>query len=87
MAEQFKLKRINVEGLEVNFNHGLPILVMDGYTDKSTVNHFINFASEAGAAIDKEMTEMKDNQCLVVLPLSKTLSRISVRTNKRNIVT
>ena len=30
---------------------------MDGYTDKSTVNHFINFASEAGAAIDKEMTE------------------------------
>lgn len=47
---------------------------MDGYTDKSTVNHFINFASEAGAAIDKEMTEMKDNQCLVVLPLSKALS-------------
>ena len=69
-----KLKRINVEGLEVNFNHGLPILVMDGYTDKSTVNHFINFASEAGAAIDKEMTKMKDNQCLVVLPLSKALS-------------
>ena len=30
-----KLRRISVEGIDVNFNHGLPILVMDGSKNKS----------------------------------------------------
>ena len=51
-----KLKRISVEGLDIDFNYGLPILEMDGAANKSEVNHFINDVNELGADIKEEMT-------------------------------
>ena len=73
-----KLRRINVEGLEVNFNHGLPILVMDGKAKKSKVNHFINYVNEMGVAVDSELIDSKHGDCLVVLPLTKAISPSSL---------
>lgn len=69
-----KLKRISVEGLDIDFNYGLPILEMDGLTNKSEVNHFINDVNELGADIKEEMTQTGDNFSLAVLPLNKALS-------------
>ncbi|MCI2774370.1 serine dehydratase beta chain [Staphylococcus petrasii] len=68
-----KLRRISVEGLEVNFDHGLPILEMDGKIDKSEVNHFLNDISELGASIDEEMIETGKDHSLALLPLTKAL--------------
>lgn len=69
-----KLKRISVEGLDIDFNYGLPILEMDGSANKSEVNHFINDVNELGADIKEEMTQTGDNFSLAVLPLNKALS-------------
>lgn len=69
-----KLKRISVEGLDIDFNYGLPILEMDGAANKSEVNHFINDVNELGADIKEEMTQTGDNFSLAVLPLNKALS-------------
>ncbi|UDI77475.1 serine dehydratase [Staphylococcus taiwanensis] len=68
-----KLRRINVEGLEVNFNHGLPLLEMDGKISKSEVNHFLNDVTELGAKFDEEMIDTGNDHSLVVIPLSKAL--------------
>lgn len=69
-----KLKRISVEGLDIDFNYGLPILEMDGAANKSEVNHFSNDVNELGADIKEEMTQTGDNFSLAVLPLNKALS-------------
>ena len=69
-----KLKRISVEGLDIDFNYGLPIPEMDGAANKSEVNHFINDVNELGADIKEEMTQTGDNFSLAVLPLNKALS-------------
>ena len=68
-----KLRRISVEGIDVNFNHGLPILVMDGSKNKSEVNHFLNEVNELGVSIDEELVETDDDNSLVVLPLTKAI--------------
>ena len=85
-----KLRRISVEGIDVNFNHGLPILVMDGSKNKSEVNHFLNEVNELGVSIDEELVETDDDNSLVVLPLTKaikesTLNQIKEKYNHLNI--
>ncbi|MCE5090275.1 serine dehydratase [Staphylococcus devriesei] len=69
-----KLRRINVEGQEVEFDHGLPILEIDGAANKSEVNHLLNDINELGASIDDELTETGENHSLVVLTLAKAIS-------------
>ena len=41
-----KLKGINVNGLDVELNHGLPMLVIDGNMNKAKINHLINDLSD-----------------------------------------
>ena len=85
-----KLRRISVEGIDVNFNHGLPILVMDGSKNKAEVNHFLNEVNELGVSIDEELVDTDDDNSLVVLPLTKaikesTLNQIKEKYNHLNI--
>ncbi|MCI2955331.1 L-serine ammonia-lyase, iron-sulfur-dependent subunit beta [Staphylococcus caprae] len=69
-----KLKGINVNGLEVEINNGLPMLEIDGEIDKSQVNHLINDITDMEVDFGDETVKTSDNNCLVVLPLNKAIS-------------
>ena len=69
-----KLKGINVNGLEVEINNGLPMLEIDGEIDKAQVNHLINDITDMEVDFGDETVKTSDNNCLVVLPLNKAIS-------------
>ena len=68
-----KLKGINVNGLEVEINNGLPMLEIDGEMDKAQVNHLINDMTDMEIDFGDETVKTSDNG-LVVLPLNKAIS-------------
>jgi len=69
-----KLKGINVNGLNVELNHGLPMLVIDGNMNKAKINHLINDLSDMDLDLGEELIETNDNEGLVVFPLNKAIS-------------
>ena len=69
-----KLKGINVNGLEVEINNGLPMLEIDGEMDKAQVNHLINDMTDMEIDFGDETVKTSDNNGLVVLPLNKAIS-------------
>ena len=68
-----KLKGIHVNGLEVEMNHGLPILEVDGPADKAQINHLINDLNDMEIEYKDELTQFNDDKSLVVLPLNKSI--------------
>ena len=50
-----KLKGINVNGLDVELNHGLPMLVIDGNMNKAKINHLINDLSDMNLDLGEEL--------------------------------
>ena len=69
-----KLKGINVNGLDVELNHGLPMLVIDGNMNKAKINHLINDLSDMDLDLGEELIKTNDNEGLVVFPLNKAIS-------------
>lgn len=69
-----KLIGINVNGLNVELNHGLPMLVIDGNMNKAKINHLINDLSDMDLDLGEELIETNDNEGLVVFPLNKAIS-------------
>lgn len=69
-----KLKGINVNGLNVELNHGLPMLVIDGNMNKAKINHLINDLSDMDLDLGEELIKTNDNEGLVVFPLNKAIS-------------
>ena len=74
-----KLKGINVNGLDVELNHGLPMLVIDGNMNKAKINHLINDLSDMNLDLGERINKTNDNEGLVVFPLNKAISRISIK--------
>ncbi len=77
-----KLKGINVNGLEVELNNGLPLLEIDGEIDKAQINHLINDFSDMNIDFGDEIAKISDYNGLVVFPLNKAISESSL--NKIN---
>lgn len=49
------------------------------------MNHFLNEVNELGVSIDEELVETDDDNSLVVLPLTKAIKRINIKSNQRKI--
>ncbi|MDU4601860.1 MAG: serine dehydratase, partial [Staphylococcus warneri] len=75
-----KLKGIHVNGLEVEMNHGLPILEVDGPADKAQINHLINDLNDMEIEYKDELTQVNDDKSLVVLPLNKSIKESTLDT-------
>ena len=69
-----EVKGINVNGLDVELNHGLPMLVIDGNMNKAKINHLINDLSDMNLDLGEELIKTNDNEGLVVFPLNKAIS-------------
>ena len=76
-----KIKGIHINGLEVDLNHGLPILVVDGNMTKAQVNHFINDINDMKLDCKDEFIMIDEDKCLVVIPLNKSNLRIDIKYN------
>ncbi|HEH1082201.1 L-serine ammonia-lyase, iron-sulfur-dependent subunit beta [Staphylococcus aureus] len=77
-----KIKGIHINGLEVDLNHGLPILVVDGNMTKAQVNHFINDINDMKLDCKDEFIKIDEDKCLVVIPLNKAISESTLNTIK-----
>ena len=62
-----------MNGLEVEMNHGLPILEVDVPADKAQINHLINDLNDMEIEYKDELTQFNDDKSLVVLPLNKSI--------------
>ncbi|EHJ08155.1 L-serine ammonia-lyase, iron-sulfur-dependent subunit beta [Staphylococcus simiae] len=69
-----KIKGIHINGLSVDLNHGLPILVFDGAITKSQTNHLINHINDLKIDYREELVKTNEDNSLVVLPLNKAIS-------------
>ena len=68
-----KIKSINVNGLCILMNHGLPILVVDGQTDNAQINHLINDLIDWNVDINEQIKTIKKEGWLLACNLNKSL--------------
>ncbi|EKU45990.1 L-serine ammonia-lyase, iron-sulfur-dependent subunit beta [Staphylococcus massiliensis] len=69
-----KIKSIHVNQSCILLNHTPPLLVVDGKSDISSVNHLINDLIENNIDINEEIKTMNKDKCLLALHLNKGIS-------------
>ncbi|QLK86759.1 L-serine ammonia-lyase, iron-sulfur-dependent subunit beta [Staphylococcus sp. 17KM0847] len=76
----FKVKSIHVNGMCILLTHTPNLLVIDGESGISEVNHLINELVEHEVDINEEIKTMSGSRCLLALHLNKAINETLLET-------